>query len=259
MKLSVVIPALNEEPNMPRVLGQIPAEALRQQGWDLEVIVVDNASTDGTARIAAELGAIVVHQPNRGYGNAYHAGFAAATGDVIATGDADCTYPFDALPTLILELELQGFDFMSTNRLGRANHSAMKTSHIVGNHLLTAASKTLFPRSPFRDSQSGMWIFRRAIWEHLDVRSNGMQFSQEIKNEAFLKGFCCGEVSIEYRTRGGQVKLNATKDGLQNGWQLLAHRVRARRVSANASVIVLPEPAVSLENVTTASKALALD
>lgn len=226
--VSIVIPAMNEEENIPHVMATIPREEIAAAGCRLEVVLVDNASTDRTGEIAAALGASVYLQPARGYGNAYHTGFAVARGDVIATGDADCTYPFDALPGLIDRLVNGHYDFLSTYRLGRANREAMKPSHAVGNRLLTAASRSIFG-SPFRDSQSGMWVFRRLIWKHLDVRSGGMPFSQEIKNEAYLKGFRCDEVPIEYRQRGGVVKLNAFRDGTKNISQLAAHRMRAER------------------------------
>jgi hypothetical protein len=76
-----------------------------------------------------------------------------------------------------------------------------------------------------------MWIFRRHVWHHLAVRSGGMPFSQEIKNDAYARGFRCGEAPIEYRVRGGEVKLNALRDGLRNLTQLAAHRLRTTRVS----------------------------
>ena len=227
-QLSIVIPALNERVNMPRVLATIPHAGLASIGYESEVIVVDNASTDGTGEVAAALGARVILQAVRGYGHAYHAGFAAATGDVIATGDADCTYPFDDLPGLLDTLSEKQLDFLSTNRLGAENHEAMKPTHRVGNQVLTAVSRVFF-RSPFKDSQSGMWVFRRHVWNHLDVRSGGMPFSQEIKNDAYVRGFRCGEVPIRYRVRGGEVKLKALRDGLGNLSQLAGHRMRTMR------------------------------
>jgi glycosyltransferase involved in cell wall biosynthesis len=225
--LSIVIPALNERVNMPKVMATIPRDELAAAGYELEVIVVDNASTDGTGEVAAALGATVILQPNRGYGNAYHAGFTAAKGDIIATGDADCTYPFDALPGLLDVLSGARLDFLNTNRLGQQNSKAMKPSHTIGNRALTMVSRTFF-RAPFHDSQSGMWVFRRDIWNQLDVRNTGMPFSQEIKNEAYVKGFRCAEVPIEYRVRGGDVKLNAARDGIRNLSQLVGHRLRAQ-------------------------------
>ncbi|GAA1156970.1 glycosyltransferase involved in cell wall biosynthesis [Kitasatospora gansuensis] len=233
-RLSVVIPALNEAPNLPTVMANIPVAELAAAGWETEVIVVDNASTDDTAEVAKSLGARVVLQPQRGYGNAYQQGFDAATGDVIATGDADCTYPFDALPELLETLTERDVEFMTTNRLGRENRDAMKRSHTVANHALSALSRRLF-RNGLRDSQSGMWIFKRYVWSGLDVRSPGMAFSQEIKNEAARAGYRFLEVPIEYRKRGGEVKLNALPDGMANLRQLFEHRFR--RGTAEPAVV----------------------
>ncbi|GAA1943466.1 glycosyltransferase family 2 protein [Kitasatospora viridis] len=223
--LSIVIPALNEAENLPSVLASIPFAELKDEGWQTEVVVVDNGSTDGTGEVARTLGARVVHQPARGYGNAYRAGFEAATGDVIATGDADRTYPFDALPRLLRTLVSHDVEFMTTNRLVDGNSEAMKTSHSLANYLLSAISRTLF-RNDLRDSQSGMWVFRRYVWQRLDVRSTGMAFSQEIKNAATRAGYRYLEIPIEYRKRGGQVKLNAFRDGTENLRQLFEHNFR---------------------------------
>src|SRR5665213_601864 len=99
--LSVVIPALNEEIAIGRVIKDIPIEILNKMGYNVEILVIDNGSKDKTPFIAREHGAKVIIQPIRGYGNAYKAGFANATGDIIATGDADLTYPFSILPAAI--------------------------------------------------------------------------------------------------------------------------------------------------------------
>ncbi|MFF4343616.1 glycosyltransferase family 2 protein [Kitasatospora sp. NPDC001540] len=223
--LSIVIPALNEAENLPSVMASIPVAELAAEGWETEVVVVDNASVDDTAEVARRLGARVVSQPERGYGNAYQAGFDAAGGEVIATGDADCTYPFDALPEMLRTLREHDVEFMTTNRLLRRNRGAMKPSHFAANHALSALSRTLF-RNGLKDSQSGMWIFRRYVWHGVDVRSGGMAFSQEIKNAATDAGFRFLEVPIDYRVRGGEVKLRALPDGMGNLRQLFRHRFR---------------------------------
>jgi glycosyltransferase involved in cell wall biosynthesis len=227
-RISIVVPALNEAENLGALVASIPFHSLNESGWTSELIVVDNGSTDGTGGLARELGARVIDQPLRGYGNAYKAGLAAADGDLVATGDADLTYPFDYLPVMIKLLEHRELDFLSTNRLLRSNRVSMKRSHTFGNHVLSATSRILFS-APFQDSQSGMWLFHRWVWERLDVRSPGMSFSQEIKHEAFVRGLRCGETDIEYRPRGGVVKLNASRDGLANLTQMFAHRARAGR------------------------------
>ena len=227
-KISVVIPALNEEAGIGLVINQIPVEQLHRAGYDVEVIVVDNASTDNTAAVATAHGAKVVFQPERGYGNAYKAGFNNATGDIIVTGDADMTYPFDDTLRLVRILEDNNLDFLNTDRLSELKGKAMKTSHIVGNWGLSVTTRVLF-RWPFKDSQSGMWIFKRSIWSELHVCHAGMPFSQELKVDAFSRGFKCAEVPIEYRSRVGEVKLNAIRDGLLNISQLFIKYLNLKR------------------------------
>ena len=116
-KITVVIPALNEELGIGPVLKEIPVSTLMNMGYETEVMVIDNGSKDKTRYIARQHGATVIIQPIRGYGNAYKAGFANASGDIIATGDADLTYPFEDLPEIVEKMEKEDLDFISTNRL----------------------------------------------------------------------------------------------------------------------------------------------
>jgi len=225
LSLSVVIPAYNEQDNIAATLASIPVDELRAAAVSVEILVVDNGSTDATGRLASNHGARVIVQPVRGYGNAYKAGFANCLGDVIATGDADRTYPFEILPDALALFQAERLDFLSTNRLGRLRPDAMTRSHIWGNRALSTMTRLLFDL-PFRDSQSGMWIFRRQVWTQSRVLSGGMAFSQELKIEAFRNGFRCGELPIDYRPRGGERKLRTVRDGALNATQLLAHRTR---------------------------------
>jgi glycosyltransferase involved in cell wall biosynthesis len=219
-RLSIVIPALNEEKGIGPVLRELPLQALGDRGYQTEVLVVDNGSTDRTAQIAREHGATVIMQPIRGYGNAYKAGFAEASGDIIATGDADFTYPFTILPEVLVHMEQHQLDFINTDRLTYLQKEAMSFSHRIGNAFFTAMLRLLFGW-PFRDSQSGMWIFRRAIWQKLHVTASGMPFSQELKLEAYLRGFQCAEIPIVYRARAGKEKLHTIQDGIGNTLHLI--------------------------------------
>jgi glycosyltransferase involved in cell wall biosynthesis len=228
LSLSVVIPAYNEQDNIPTTLASIPVDELRAADVAVEVLVVDNGSTDATAQLATDHGARVLIQPVRGYGNAYKAGFANCLGDVIATGDADRTYPFEILPEALDLFQAERLDFLSTDRLGALRREAMTRSHVWGNRALSTMTRLLFDL-PFRDSQSGMWIFRRHVWTQSRVLSGGMAFSQELKIEAFRNGFRCGELPIDYRPRGGERKLRTVRDGALNATQLLAHRTRPAR------------------------------
>jgi glycosyltransferase involved in cell wall biosynthesis len=223
-RITVVIPALNEEKAIGKVLREIPVSTLRDMGYETEILVIDNGSEDKTPNVARQYGANVIIQPVRGYGNAYKAGFANANGDIIATGDADLTYPFEDLPRLIKIMETEDLDFISTNRLEHVNPEVMTPSHIFGNKVLTTITRVLFD-FPFVDSQSGMWIFRRSIWEALNVHSSGMSFSEELKIEAAIRGFRCAEVPINYRARVGEAKLNIFKDGTKVAFVIFHKRL----------------------------------
>lgn len=223
-KITVIIPALNEEEGIGRVLREIPIGTLMAMGYETEVMVIDNGSKDKTGYIAKQNGATVIIQPVRGYGNAYKAGIANSSGDIIVTGDADLTYPFEDLPAIIQRMEKDDLDFINTNRLNDVNSEVMTSSHIFGNKVLTKIIKLLF-NLPFVDSQSGMWIFRRIIWDKLDVRSSGMPFSQEIKIEAYIRGFKCAEVPINYRARSGETKLNTFTDGSKVMFQIFQKKL----------------------------------
>ncbi|MGQ0534591.1 MAG: glycosyltransferase family 2 protein [Methanobacteriota archaeon] len=215
--LSVVIPALNEEHGIGKTLDGVPRDRLRRAGWDVEVVVVDGESRDKTREVAASKGARVVVEPRRGYGRAYKTGFAAAKGEVVATGDADGTYPFEDLPRLVALLDEQGLDFVTTNRFADLEPGAMSAKHKIGNWVLTTTTRALFGTA-IRDSQSGMWVFRREILPKLRLTADGMAYSEEIKVEAFrvLGRRRAREVPIRYRVRVGDVKLESWGDGWKN-------------------------------------------
>jgi dolichol-phosphate hexosyltransferase len=216
LKLSVVIPCYNEEDGVRKVIERIPPIVD-------EIVVVDNNCTDRTAEVATSLGARVVVAKTPGYGAAYKVGLAAATGDVIITMDGDGTYPPEDIARLVDELVAKRWDFLSASRFPLVDPSAMNFTNRVGNAVLTLVSFVLF-FVPIKDSQSGMWVFRRAVLGKLQLRSDGMPFSQEIKLEAILRGARFGEGHIPYGARIGEVKLQKWRDG----WLNLSHLVKKR-------------------------------
>jgi glycosyltransferase involved in cell wall biosynthesis len=207
--ITVIIPCLNEEQGVEQVLRAMP-------DFVDEVVVVDNASTDRTSEVAASFGAKVIREEVRGYGRAYKRGFASATGDLIITLDGDHSYPVDALSYLIEAFLHLGVDFLNASRFPVRDASAMSLKNKVGNLALSLAMSMLFFRW-VRDSQSGMWVFRRSIVKEMKLESDGMAFSQEIKIEALRNPrISFGEISIMYSSRLGETKLNAWRDGFQN-------------------------------------------
>ncbi|HYM80069.1 MAG TPA: glycosyltransferase family 2 protein [Candidatus Limnocylindria bacterium] len=208
LKLSVVIPCYNEQDGIREVIGRLPPSVD-------EVIVVDNNCTDRTAEVALSLGARVVEERTPGYGAAYKAGLNAASGDVVITMDGDGTYPPEAIPKLVDQLLERRWDFLSASRFPLTDPRSMPFTNRFGNWVLTAAVALLFGK-PIRDSQSGMWVFRRAVLERLRLTSDGMAFSEEIKLEAVLRGCRFGEGHIPYGARVGEVKLQKWRDGMDN-------------------------------------------
>ncbi len=216
-RITVIIPCLNEEQGIELVLKRMP-------DFVDEIVVVDNGSTDRTSDVAAAFGAKVIREDVRGYGRAYKAGFASATGDIIITLDGDHSYPPDAISYLLeafLHLEV---DFLNTSRFPVRDRRAMNYKNKLGNLILSLAMSILYFRW-VRDSQSGMWVFRRSILKDMKLTSDGMAFSEEIKIEALKSSrIRFTEISIQYSSRLGEVKLNLWRDGFYNLWFLLKKR-----------------------------------
>jgi hypothetical protein len=215
--ITVIIPCLNEEQGIRRVLESMP-------DFVDEVIVVDNNSTDRTHEVALGLGAKVIHETVRGYGRSYKRGFSCASGDVIVTLDGDHSYPVDAISYLLEAFLHLNVDFLNASRFPVRDRNAMSLKHKVGNLILSIAMSMLYLRW-VRDSQSGMWVFRRSILAGMKLESDGMSFSEEIKIEALKSAKVrLGEISILYTSRLGEIKLNPWRDGFQNLWFLVKKR-----------------------------------
>jgi len=222
--LSVVIPAINEEATIERVVKAIPTDELNEMGFGVQILVVDNGSNDGTGELARKVGAEVILEPIQGYGRAYKSGFAQASGDLIATADADLTYPMEDIPKLVKLLIDEDLDFVTTNRFVYMDPDAMSFRNIFGNAILNLVTRLLY-RIDLKDSQSGMWLFRKDLLDGMICRSDGMAFSQELKLEAIH--FCnCRwrEAPIKYSARVGQINLSGWRDGFGNLLALIRKR-----------------------------------
>ena len=215
--IAVIIPCLNEEQGVEKILRGMP-------DFVDEVVVVDNNSTDRTSEVAASLGAKVIREDVRGYGRSYKRGFAAATSDLIVTLDGDHSYPVDALSYLLEAFLHLDVDFLNASRFPVRNRRAMSFKHKFGNLVQSLVMSILFFRW-VRDSQSGMWVFRRTILKDMKLESDGMAFSEEIKIEAVRNPrIRFGEISIQYSSRVGETKLNPWRDGFHNLAFLLKKR-----------------------------------
>ena len=214
MKISIVIPALNEEGIVGKTVRTVPLDKLHEHGLETEIIVVDNASTDNTAKEAKEAGARVVLGSKRGYGNAYLKGFSEATGDIVVMGDADGTYPFQITYEFIQPILKGEADFVMGSRLkGDIKEGAMPALHkYIGNPYLTWVLNKLFSAGK-SDAHCGMRAIKKDTLDDLHLKSGGMEFASEMVIEAARKNVKIAEIPITYYPREGESKLSSFADG----------------------------------------------
>ena len=211
LSISVVLPCYNEEQGVAKVISQIPS-------YVDEIIVVDNNSTDNTSKVAKKMGARVIKEKTQGYGAAIRAGINVVKNDLITVMDGDGTYSPKEIKSLIQHMIANKYDFVSANRFNKSYQMTMPVLNLYGNIILTFCTKILFNKN-IQDSQSGMFLLKKTILPHLNTRSKGMSFSEEIKIEAIVnKKVHFSEYPIPYQDhhRLGEKKLRMWEDGFEN-------------------------------------------
>lgn len=220
--VTVVIPALNEERSLPLVLRDLPKVG--------SVIVVDNGSTDETARVAVGRGAKVLHEPRRGYGAACLRGLreireAVVTGDsppeIVAFVDADYSDHPELLPLLVKPIQSGQADMVLGSRLiGEREPGAMPPQSVYGNRLACFLMRLLFGArftdlGPFR-------AIRYDALRVLNMTDRNFGWTVEMQIKAARLGLRCMEVPVPYRRRTGTSKISGTVWGtLRAGWKIL--------------------------------------
>src|SRR3989344_5846262 len=209
MRFTIVLPCYNEEKSVASFLNILPKEALK-------IFVVNNNSSDKTSIIATQHGAKVVLEKKQGYGVAIKRGVRASNGEAIVVLDGDGQYPSEKIQEVLSFLEDNQLDFVSCSRFPLVDKSSMPLLRRVGNWLFNLATNLLFSLK-LKDSQSGMWVFKKEVFDKIKPQSDGMPFSEELKirvaNDKELKFI---EYPINYKPRIGESKLFPFKDGLRN-------------------------------------------
>jgi glycosyltransferase involved in cell wall biosynthesis len=207
MRVTLIIPALNEAACLGPLLAEIPAGLIQQ------LIVVDNGSTDATAAVAAKAGAHVVVEPQRGYGFACAAGVRAATGDLIAFMDGDGSFVPAELAALLAPLYADEADFvLGTRTQGGMVPGSMPPHQRFGNWLVARLIYMLYhvqlsDLGPFR-------VIRRDLLDSLDVRERTYGWPVEMMIKAARKHARMIEVPVRYRPRyAGVSKVGGTLRG----------------------------------------------
>jgi glycosyltransferase involved in cell wall biosynthesis len=211
--VSIVMPCLNEAETITTCV-EWALEGIAKSGLRGEVVVSDNGSTDGSILLAQNAGARVVHQPKRGYGNAYLKGFEEAKGDVIVMGDSDATYDFRELPRMLEPIQKDGAEYVLGSRFGGTIlPGAMPWLHrYIGNPVLTRILNVFFGYSS-SDAHSGFRAFTRSGYERMNLGCEGMEFASEIVIKAARANLKIAEIPIVYHARGGESKLRSFRDG----------------------------------------------
>lgn len=207
--ISIVIPALNEEDSIADVIDEIPGTLGKH---DVEVLVVDDGSTDATAEKAQQAGARVIqHTSNRGYGAALKTGFEHASGDLVGFLDADYTYPPAEFTNLYETLLKKNADIVVGTRLGGTNEG-MPFIRRTGNRFFAWLVRML-TQSSITDPASGMRLLRKDVLGDLYPLSDDLDFTPEMTTKATQLDLEYIEVPITYRERVGESKLGAFEHG----------------------------------------------
>jgi glycosyltransferase involved in cell wall biosynthesis len=215
MKLSVVIPVFNERNTIEQIVNAVRAAPIE----NIEIIVVDDASTDGTQQVLKEkisaLADQIIYQPrNSGKGAALRAGFAAATGDIILVQDADLEYNPNDYPTLLEPIFSGKADAVFGSRfMGGRPHRVLYFWHMVGNRFLTLLSN-MFTNLNLTDLETCYKAFRAPLVKSLGLRENRFGFEPEVTAKLARTRCRIYEVGISYngRTYSEGKKVN-WKDG----------------------------------------------
>jgi glycosyltransferase involved in cell wall biosynthesis len=209
--VSVIIPAFNEAPAIGPVVARV-RRVLEQASIPVEVLVVDDGSSDGTADAAAAEGATVVSHPeNAGYGRSLKTGILRATYDLIAITDADGTYPVERLPELLVLADR--FDMVVGQRTGPAylGNTAKRLARAMFRLIGEFAAGRKIP-----DINSGLRVFRRSqivpFFPHI---SSGFSFTTTATLVYMLSGLFVHYVPIDYHPREGRSKVRYVRDTLR--------------------------------------------
>lgn len=205
--VSVIIPAMNEAPSIGRVIAEIPA-------WVDHILVVDNGSSDGTGAVAAAAGAVVIREPERGYGAACLAGIAALPEtDIVVFLDGDYSdYP-EEMGALTAPIIAGAAEMVIGSRVaGRAEPGSLTPQQVFGNWLACRLMRVFWgvdysDLGPFR-------AIRRDTLEQLDMRDRNYGWTVEMQIKAAIRAVRATEIPVRYRKRIGISKVSGTLRGV---------------------------------------------
>jgi glycosyltransferase involved in cell wall biosynthesis len=221
--LSVVMPVFNEKDTVEEIIRRVLAVHIR-----IELVVVDDMSTDGTTeileRLQRELGFVLLRQPrNSGKGSALRRGFAAVTGDMMIIQDADLEYSPEEYALMTPLITSGRADVVFGSRF-LGTHRVFLLTHYLGNRLITFITNVLY-NTMLTDMETCYKLMRTDVLRSMQLQSNGFGIEPEITAKVFKRGYKVYEVPISYDGRGYEEGKKITwRDGIVALWVLLKYR-----------------------------------
>lgn len=222
IKVSIILPALNEEVTIGKVIDEIPRQVLAEKNYAVSVLVVDGNSTDRTRQIAAKKGAGVIIEPRKGKGQAVRTALEQTEADFVFMLDADYTYPATYIPEM-LKLLTNYHAVIGSRLKGHREKGAMSQLNLIGNHLLSLLATVLYQRR-ITDVCTGFWGLRGEVAKNLSFRATAFDLEAELFSQLTRKGYSIAELPINYRRRAIPSKLRPLRDGIKIGWALIIKR-----------------------------------
>ena len=224
MLLSIVIPAYNEEHFLPEVLRRV-----KETPYEKEIIVVDDASVDGTKRNLEGLRdggiRVVCHEQNAGKGAAVRSGIKIASGDIIIIQDADLEYDPKDYPALLEPILAGNADVVYGSRFLGGPHRVFYFRHYVGNKIVTLLSN-VFSDLNLSDMETGYKAFARRVFDNITIESNRFGFEPEITAKVARRGYRVYEVPVSYHGRSyNEGKKITWKDGIKALFTILKYNL----------------------------------
>ena len=230
--LSILIPAYQEERTIGEVLRQVSAIDTESSGFDKEILVCDDGSTDATVAVVEERMAadqrvrLVRHPKNRGKGAAIRSALAEARGEFALIQDADLEYEVSDYPALLAAVNagaevVYGSRFLATER-----PDGMRMANYLANRILTTSANWLYGLS-ITDEATCFKVFRTDILRDLDLTCEGFEFCPEVTAKLGKRKVAIAEVPIHYRARNiAEGKKVRWTDGVEALWVLVSQRLR---------------------------------
>jgi len=218
-KIGVVIPCYNEAASIAQVITGFPRDRLLHHNYELKVYVIDNNSSDNTAAVAKRAGAIVVHEPKKGKGNALRTGFRRVSRDCdyVVMLDGDATYRSEEILRIVEPLRSNFCDAVIGSRLGgRMQTHAMSTLNRLGNRIFTIGARLLYGTN-VSDVLTGYFAWKKTALDALEphIKSQGFAVEMEMITKMARLGISMASVPISYEPRTGESSLHPFRDGLR--------------------------------------------